>query len=109
MEDGESAQQALARELVEELGPGDYPIGELLGVSENVFSPEEKFLQHEINMVFRVDMPAGFRPICQEDHIEYVVIPKDDLSNHSVRPPEFQAAISDWLAGGGFQFFPLLP
>lgn len=107
VEDGESARQALARELEEELGAGNYPIGELLGVSENVFSPEDGWQQHEINLVFQVNMPAGFVPVCQEKHIGYVVIPRQHFSEHNILPSQFQAAIPRWLDGEGFRFFDL--
>ena len=104
VEDGESIKEALARELREEIGLGDYKIGELLGVFENNFALDDKYQQHEINLVFQVDVLAGFVPVCREKHIEYVIVPKKDFAKYHVLPSELQKAVPHWLAGKGFIF-----
>jgi ADP-ribose pyrophosphatase YjhB (NUDIX family) len=53
---GEPSDEALARELAEELGH-ELPVGALALVVENIFSTHT--LQHEIGLYYRLTWPAG--------------------------------------------------
>ena len=97
IEDGESARKALTRELREEIGESDYNISSFVGVCENVFSLEEDVLQHEINIVFKVEVPAAFKADTQEGHIEFVAIAKKDLGNYKVLPAPLKEGLLEWL------------
>lgn len=100
VEDGESARSALARELVEELGEGDYQIGDLIGVCENVFPISEASGQHEVNFVFEVRAPMGISLGSQEDHLEFSVVSVDSLREHHILPDSLKAGILSFLETG---------
>lgn len=100
IEDGESAKTALLRELREEMGEGDYTISSFIGVCENIFPLEEGLSQHEMNIVFRVDVPADFEPKAREEHIEFVCIAKNDLANHNILPAHLKEGIVEWFKDG---------
>ncbi|NTW15445.1 MAG: NUDIX domain-containing protein [Candidatus Moranbacteria bacterium] len=100
VEDGESARSALARELVEELGEGDYLIGDLVGVCENAFPISETSSQHEVNFVFEVRVPTGISLGSQEDHLEFAVVSADSLREHHILPDSLKAGIFSFLETG---------
>lgn len=104
VENGESARTALARELSEEIGVGDYRIFDFLGVCENIFLLKEDILQHEINLVFNVEVPDNFSVHSQEDHIEFVSVRKQELRGCKILPVSMKDGILEWLENGK-QFF----
>jgi len=97
IEDGESARVALVRELCEEMGPSEYKVSDFLGVCENVFPLKKNILQHEINLVFKVEVPNDFVVRTQEDHIEFVSVKKRELRNYEILPVSIKEGILKWL------------
>lgn len=97
IEDGESAKAALERELHEEIGEGDYKISSFVGVCENVFPLDENVSQHEINIILKVDVPAGFEAGTKENHIEFVTVAQKDLGNYKILPAPLKEGLLEWL------------
>lgn len=97
IEDGESAHTALIRELGEELGKNEYKISDFLGVCENVFPFKENLLQHEINLVFKVEVGENFTLISKEDHLEFTSIKIQDLKNYTILPVSLKEGVLEWL------------
>jgi ADP-ribose pyrophosphatase YjhB (NUDIX family) len=97
VEDGESVRMALFRELNEEIGEAEYKITSFLGVCENVFSLSEDAFQHEINIVFKVEVPKNFVVSTKEDHIEFKVIDKEELTNYKILPDKLKSGLLDWI------------
>ena len=97
VEDGESARMALFRELNEEIGEAEYKITSFLGVCENVFSLGEDAFQHEINIVFKVEIPENFIVSTKEDHIEFKAIKKEELTNYKILPDKLKGGLLDWI------------
>lgn len=104
IEDGESAQSALIRELGEEMGTNDYRISDFLGVCENIFFVKEDVLQHEINLVFKVETSDNFKMDTKEDHIEFLGMKKEELKNCKILPTQLKDGLLEWLDTGK-QFF----
>lgn len=100
VEDGESAKTALLRELKEETGSDVYQVGEFMGVCENVFSREEGVTQHEVNLVFAVNVPSGKAVSSQEDDLEFVTVSREELAAHPVLPPQLKDCVVAWIRDG---------
>ena len=100
VEDGEAVRAALLRELHEEIGPNNYAVGPLIGACENVFPAKDDLIKHEINFVFRVDVPEGAVIASREDHIELISVPQSDLVNYDLRPADLKKALIQWLEDG---------
>lgn len=100
IEDGESARAALLRELHEEIGNSDYKITSFVGVCENIFPLEEDVLQHEINIIFKVDVPHELKIDTKEDHIEFVSIAKKNLKDYKILPATLKDGLLEWLESG---------
>lgn len=97
IEDGESARTALLRELREEIGISNFNAISFVGVCENVFSQEEGVSQHEINIVLEVSVPHDMKIDSQEDHIEFMSIPKKDLKDYNILPIALKAGLLEWF------------
>ena len=97
IEDGESARTALLRELHEEIGNSNYKINSFIGVCENIFSLEKDVLQHEINIIFKVDVPNELKVNTKEDHIEFVSIAKNNLKDYKILPIALKDGLIEWL------------
>jgi ADP-ribose pyrophosphatase YjhB (NUDIX family) len=80
---GEGAQNALKRELQEELGV-ECTITRFMGVVETHRADEKGILQHEISHLFEVssDLTSCSAPISLEEHLEFYWI---DLSTESLK------------------------
>jgi 8-oxo-dGTP diphosphatase len=98
VEMGETSQQALIRELKEELGISAR-IGHFGGVVEHTWeSPEEKV--HEINLIYLVKEHGLTRkqtPKSQEDYIEFVWAPLSKLDDFNVLPLSLSDSIQYFL------------
>ena len=95
--DGESTRAALLRELSEEMGNSDYKVASFVGVCENIFPLEENVLQHEVNIIFKVDVPSKLKIDVKEDHIEFVNVNKNDLKDYKILPPALKVGLLGWL------------
>lgn len=97
IEDGESAKVALLRELREEIGDGNYNSASFIGVCENIFSLEKNVFQHEMNIVFVIDVPKSVELKTKEDHIEFISVSKNDLKTYKILPISLKAGVIEWL------------
>ncbi|KKQ21741.1 MAG: NUDIX hydrolase [Candidatus Wolfebacteria bacterium GW2011_GWC1_37_10] len=100
IEDGESARATLLRELREEIGTSDYKITSFVGICENIFPLEDNVSQHEINIIFKVDVPQEVQMNNKEDHIEFVNISVNDLKNYKILPAALKDGVLEWLKDG---------
>jgi len=100
VENGESSMSALLRELNEEIGPNDYYVSSFIGVCENIFFLNENTLQHEVNMIFKVDLGAGFEVANLEEDIEFVMVKKQELKNIKMLPGSLKEGILEWKETG---------
>lgn len=90
IERGESAPEALLREIREELGA----TGEVLhfiGASENKYESHGKVSQ-EINLVFQVRLDEQ-EMVSNEDHIEFAWLTPDEIRNACILPTSLRDVI----------------
>lgn len=101
VEHGESAQDGLLRELIEEAG-ATARIKRFLGCLEHSFEPAYSSIchNHEYNLMFEVesdDLKFG-RDIPQiEAHIKLVWIPLNALAKIDLRAPSMKELVVKWL------------
>lgn len=101
IEFGESARQALVREIREELGLRA-EAGDFLAVAENAFSQEGE--PHcELNLVFRLSVPGlspESAPVAAEDWIAFRWVPFASASLHAANllPSHLAEDLPRWLA-----------
>ncbi len=100
IEDRESARAALLRELREEIGVSDYKITSFVGVCENIFLLKEGVSQHEINILFKVDVPQEVQINTKEDHIEFVSVAVNNLKDCKILPVTLKDGLLEWLKNG---------
>lgn len=91
IEEGESAPEALMREIKEELGE-DSEVKSFLGASENKFETNG-VVTHEINLVFEVVLINDGKKVSQEDHLEFEWLTRDELYEAVVFPVSLKDAI----------------
>lgn len=101
IEQGESAYNALLRELKEETG-FECNISKFLGCLEYSFEPGENSIchNHEYNFVFKAssDFISYHKPIASpESKIGLTWISLEDLSKIDLRPEPFITLIPQWL------------
>jgi ADP-ribose pyrophosphatase YjhB (NUDIX family) len=91
VEFGESATEALKREMAEETGL-EAEIGSFRGVVENSFM--QKGARHcEMNLVFDMDIPSlrnGAEVVARESWIEFEWVKTDALAEAALLPEEFR-------------------
>lgn len=99
IESGESSKAALFREIKEE---SSIVVNEALfiGVCETIFLYDEEFSQHEVDFVFQVAIPEGVAIASKEDHLEYVVIKKEDFMDCKIFPEKMKDGICEWIETG---------
>ena len=100
VENGESAKKTLLRELNEEIGDGEYKIKDYIGTCECVFPLLSDTLQHEINMIFLVEVPVGFVADSQEGHLEFIKVKKEDLFKYNILPDDIGSSLRKWQQDG---------
>lgn len=102
VEFGETARQALVREIAEEMGR-EAAAGEFLAVSENAFT--QNGCPHcEINLIFRLDIPGldpDSDPAAAEDWIRFRWVPLNGLAEANLLPAHLIADLPRWLAAPG--------
>lgn len=100
IEAGESAPQALARELCEELGV-EVQVGRFLGAVEHAWADHGGTV-HEVNLVFAASAAAlrGPAPISsREQHLEFSWQPLDRLADRNLQPWVLRDVLPGWIAG----------
>ena len=91
IEEGESAPEALVREIAEELGE-ESEVMRFLGASENKFHTKNGEV-HEINLVFKVVLLSDGGRVSQEDHLEFAWLTRDELRDAVVFPTSLRDAV----------------
>lgn len=97
---GESAEEALSRELLEEIGV-ETTVAGFLGAIEHVW-PDSQPDNHEINLVFALSAPqldADIPPPSLEPHIEFLWAEESDLAAYDLRPQPMRQLIAGIAAG----------
>ncbi len=84
IEEGESAPEALMRELDEELGATG-SVHQFLGASENKFEIDGKTI-HEINLIFEVVLDDTDTYQSKEDHLEFDWFTYSEMEQMTVFP-----------------------
>jgi len=100
IENGESAKQGLSRELKEEIGENDYTISSFIGICENIFSLDENTSQHEINIIFQVNIPERSIISSKEDDLEFITIKKEEFASYKIFPEKMKTDIQEWMKTG---------
>jgi len=75
-------------------------VNSFIGVCENIFSLEKGLSQHEINIVFIVEVTDKTKTSSKENHIEFVSIAKGDLKNCKILPAPLKDGLIEWLENG---------
>lgn len=91
IEVGESAPEALVREIKEELGE-ESQVRRFMGASENKYQTKNGEVS-EINLFFEVAILSNGGRISQEDHLEFEWFTHDELRNAVVYPASLRDAI----------------
>ena len=91
IEIGESAPDALLREIEEELGVTGTII-QFLGASENTFELKGEHTQ-EVNLVFEVTLDEKKRTKSKENHIEFAWFTREEMKDLLVFPITLRDAI----------------
>ena len=91
IEEGESAPEALMREILEELGE-ESEVKRFVGASENRFITEEGET-HEINLVFEVTLLSDGEMVSQEDHLEFAWLTREELQGAIVFPASLRDGV----------------
>lgn len=91
IEEGESAPEALMREIQEELGEKS-EVKRFLGASENKYQTKDGAV-HEINLVFEVALLSDAGRISQEDHLEFEWLTRDEMSDAIIFPASLRDAV----------------
>lgn len=95
---GESAEEALIREIKEELGKSSRII-HFLGAVEHGWKSEGA-RHHELNLLFRVEiegMDPKNPPSSMEDHIRFLWQPIENLVEVNLQPNPLQKLLPLWL------------
>jgi ADP-ribose pyrophosphatase YjhB (NUDIX family) len=100
VEDGESLTKALVRELSEEFGKKSFSEPRFIGFCENIFELKENHIQHELNVVFHVQLTGNEEIVSNEDHLEFFSIDKKDLESLPILPLKLKLSLVNWLRTG---------
>ena len=101
IEYGESAKEALLRELLEETG-ATCSIKKFLGCFEHISRPDNKGIHnHEYNFVFEAasdSLKIGNTIVQLEEHINLIWMPLSDIDEIDFRAESLRKIISKWLS-----------
>ncbi len=109
IEHGESAEEAVLRELIEETG-AKCRIKRFLSCLEHSFEPGHSSIchNHEYNFIFEAESsPLKAHNIIpqMEDHIKLVWIPLSEIAKIDFRPEPLQTLIPQWLKSDAGEAF----
>ncbi len=96
IEFGEFSEEALRRELVEELGREAKSV-EFIEVLENIFVQNEE-KRHEVNMIFKVEF-GDYNLSSAEDHIEFSWHDISNILEVNLLPEIMKEKILGWVKG----------
>lgn len=85
VEFGESAAQALVREIREEMGVQDVSVRNFLGIVENAFLQDGE-PHTEINVVYQMRLPPNTPAVAKEEWIEFEWCPLAEIGDRNVLP-----------------------
>ena len=94
VEFGETAFEALARELDEELGVS-IKRAEYIGTTENIYQDDEAY-HHEYNLVFHVELKT-VNHVSREDHISFALLDREEFKKTPVLPLALKDHILKWF------------
>lgn len=100
IEFGESAKDALKREVEEELGI-NCTVGRFLGVVEHKWE-KNGVLHCEVNQVFEVtssELHSNTHPKSIESHLDFFWCGGEDLDDSHLQPYPFRSLIKNYLSG----------
>jgi 8-oxo-dGTP diphosphatase len=100
VEDGESVENALKRELLEEIGDYKYSEFNFIGICKNIFSLDDNNLQHEINIVFSAKVDGEIKISSRENHLEFVRVPKKNIADIQILPTAIKTGLIEWINNG---------
>lgn len=96
IEPGEYAEEALRRELKEELGVGSR-VGQFVGVLENKFTDRHGRDYEEINFIFEVSLDS--REVkAIENHLEFMWVSPNDFIDKNLLPSSLQTILPGWIS-----------
>ncbi len=103
IENGESAEQTVKREILEETGQA-CQVGKLLGCLEYSFEPGHSSIchNHEYNFFFLVNSPSlkvGQAIPQMEKHIKVLWHPMEKIKDIDFRPEPLKALLPKWISG----------
>jgi hypothetical protein len=94
-----STRKALSCEIKEELSQASFAISDFIDVCESIFSFDEGG-QREINIVFTVKFDDASDIHAVEDHIDFISVPKDELSDYKFLSESLLIGIIEWMEAG---------
>lgn len=97
VENGESAIVALKREFIEEIGEFEHSEPEYIGTCENLWDYDPTQKQHELNVVFAVEIAEGVEVASKEAHISFKSFDKNELAAVTIYPVALKEAIIKWM------------
>jgi len=99
IEPGEYVEEALLRELHEELGV-EAEIGDFVGLVEHKFTDDNDGKRHEeIDLIFTALIKES-EVSSAEGHLEFLWVKPDDFNKMTLLPSSFQWLIKNWLEDG---------
>ena len=101
VEFGETALEALTRELDEELGVS-INNADFMGTVENIYREGENY-HHEINLVFRVELETQ-NHTSKEDQISFTLFTREEFKKIAVLPLALKENIIQWFDDGKMFF-----
>ncbi|HWI64222.1 MAG TPA: NUDIX domain-containing protein [Symbiobacteriaceae bacterium] len=94
---GEGAEQALVRELAEEMGVAGRAVA-FLGAVEAMW-PSPDPTNYEVNLVFRVEAEVGPDPVSREGHLTFRWSPLDQLDEVNFLPEAMRPLLRRYAGG----------
>lgn len=95
IEEGEYAEEALRRELLEELGVESRILG-FIGVLEHKFTDEHGRRYEEINLIFEAEIEDD-KVSSAEGHLEFKWIKPADFAENVLLPSSLPMLLKKWL------------
>lgn len=95
IEPGEYAEEALKRELLEEMGVRSH-VGRFVGVLEHKFTDRQGREYEEINLIFEVSLDSS-DVASIETHLEFKWVNLSDIGEENLLPSSLQTILPCWI------------